>query len=173
MKQKKKKKRSYHIKLQEKLKRSLDRSKLIVSEAEPETFADAALFSNQRSGRVVGDVGADVHHDLRRQRDVHERILFPSRCLEVVWIVQRLRRHRNGSRKMAGLNQALRLSEGKSRSLISLFQRPTGIDFGIDSGLSSDFPFVLHFLSSSRPLSHRRIPSLSSCKLGVVDFQLR
>ena len=131
------------------MKRSLDRSKLIVSEAEPETFADAALFSNQRSGRVVGDVGADVHHDLRRQRDVHERILFPSRCLEVVWIVQRLRRHRNGSRKMAGLNQALRLSEGKSRSLISLFQRPTGIDFGIDSGLSSDFPFVLHFLSSS------------------------
>ena len=135
--------------------------KLIISAKESKTFADAALFGNQRSGRVVRDVGADVHHDLRRQRDVYERILLPSRCLEAVRIVQWMCRHRNGSWKVASLNQALRLSEGKSRSSISLSFSLIGIDFGIDRGLSSDFPFILHFLSSSRPLSHRRIPSLS------------
>lgn len=110
----------------------------VVSEEKSETLADASLPGDQRSGCFVRDVGSDVYHDLCWQRDVYERVLLPSRGVEAIWLIQWLRRHRDGCGKVASLDQALRLSESKSRSLINLLRGPNNGDLRIDRALSEN-----------------------------------
>lgn len=42
------------------------------------------MSGDQRSRRIIGDAGTNVHHHLCGQRDIHERVLFPTCRLEAI-----------------------------------------------------------------------------------------